>query len=68
MSTTQKGGNRVGPDATQIMLQKNDRIREKYVKRMKTLGKEEERCTEDRTRQVSMQSLISYIFTNNEKL
>ena len=67
MSTTPRNGARVGPDATQIMLQKNDRIREKFVKRMKKLGKDEERCTEERSRQVGLNirpMLPGFVLTN----
>lgn len=53
-------GKSAGPDATQIMLQKNDRIREYHVKELQRLGSEAERSHGDLRKQVCLFDLTCW--------
>lgn len=45
-------GRAAGPDSTQIMLQKNDRIKDKHMKELRRLGCEAQRSSTDLEKQV----------------
>lgn len=56
----------VGPDATQIMLQKNDRIKEKFIKDIRKLDCAEQRAAGDLEKQVTFLNLLKILLLANE--